>query len=153
MWNSGAKCGARQGKAIHRNSHTLPNSIKLEKLQKEIVLYEPKTALDGNQNATAPSLPVVPPVPRKPIEPDPLVKMFPKNIPHWFVITYTYSVVLIMILLIANVTPDGKLYIHFTAFWSLILYFVLEDDQVLISYSTLYYLHLTISRPQTYWTL
>merc|ERR1719513_274594 len=34
-----------------------------------------------------------------------------------------------MILLIANVTPDGKLYIHFTAFWSLILYFVLEDDQ------------------------
>lgn len=89
----------------------------------------PKTALDGNQNATAPSLPVVPPVPRKLVEPDPLVKMFPKNIPHWFVITYTYSVVLIMILLIANVTPDGKLYIHFTAFWSLILYFVLEDDQ------------------------
>jgi len=89
----------------------------------------PKIALDGNQNATAPTLPVVPPVPRKPVEPDPLVKMFPKNIPHWFVITYTYSVVLIMILLIANVTPDGKLYIHFTAFWSLILYFVLEDDQ------------------------
>jgi len=89
----------------------------------------PKIALDGNQNATAPSLPVIPPAPRKPVEPDPLVKMFPKNIPHWFVITYTYSVVLIMILLIANVTPDGKLYIHFTAFWSLILYFVLEDDQ------------------------
>ena len=91
----------------------------------------PKIALDGNQNATAPTLPVVPPVPRKPVEPDPLVKMFPKNIPHWFVITYTYSVVLIMILLIANVTPDGKLYIHFTAFWSLILYFLLEDDQVM----------------------
>ena len=90
----------------------------------------PKIALDGNQNATAPSLPVAPPVARKPVEPDPLVKMFPKNIPHWFVITYTYSVVLIMILLIANVTPDGKLYIHFTAFWSLILYFLLEDDQV-----------------------
>lgn len=89
----------------------------------------PKLALDGNQNATVPSLPVVPPLPRKPVELDPLVKMFPKNIPHWFVITYTYSVVLIMILLIANVTPDGKLYIHFTAFWSLILYFVLEDDQ------------------------
>jgi len=89
----------------------------------------PKIALDGNQNATAPSLPVIPPVPRKAVEPDPLVKMFPKNIPHWFVITYTYSVVLIMILLIANVTPDGKLYIHFTAFWSLILYFILEDDQ------------------------
>ena len=90
----------------------------------------PKLALDGNQNATTPTLPVIPPTPRKPVEPDPLVKMFPKNIPHWFVITYTYSVVLIMILLIANVTPDGKLYIHFTAFWSLILYFVLEDDQV-----------------------
>eukprot|EP00092_Neocalanus_flemingeri_P023397 GFUD01025368.1.p1 GENE.GFUD01025368.1~~GFUD01025368.1.p1 ORF type:complete len:979 (-),score=266.22 GFUD01025368.1:251-3187(-) len=92
----------------------------------------PKIALDGNQNATAASLPVVPPVTKKPVEPvqpDPLVKLFPKNIPHWFVITYTYSVVLILILLIANVTPDGKLYIHFTAFWSLILYFLLEDDQ------------------------
>ena len=88
-------------------------------------------ALDANSNATEPTLPVVPPPKTsKPIEPDPLVQMFPKNIPHWFVITYTYSVVLIVILLIANSTPDGKLYIHFTAFWSLILYFVLEDEQV-----------------------
>merc|ERR1719220_3146950 len=86
-------------------------------------------ALDANSNATEPTLPVVPSKPLKPIEPDPLVQMFPKNIPHWFVITYTYSVVLIVILLIANSTPDGKLYIHFTAFWSLILYFVLEDEQ------------------------
>ena len=86
--------------------------------------------MDANSNATAPTLPVVPSKPAKPIEPDPLVQMFPKNIPHWFVITYTYSVVLIVILLIANSTPDGKLYIHFTAFWSLILYFVLEDEQV-----------------------
>lgn len=92
----------------------------------------PTLALDGNSNTTTPTLPVVPPAPTKaakPSEPDPLVKMFPKNIPHWFVITYTYSVVLILILLIANSTPDGKLYIHFTAFWSLILYFLLEDDQ------------------------
>ena len=84
-------------------------------------------AMDANGNATAPSLPTVPP---RPVTPDPLVKLFPKNIPDWFMITYTYSVVLIFILLIANVTPDGKLYIHFTAFWSLILYFVLEDEQV-----------------------
>merc|ERR1711973_402865 len=67
--------------------------------------------------------------PARPVTPDPLVKLFPKNIPDWFLITYTYSVVLILILLVANVTPDGKLYIHFTAFWSLILYFVLEDEQ------------------------
>ena len=88
-------------------------------------------ALDANSNTTEPTLPVVPSKPpSKPSEPDPLVQMFPKNIPHWFVITYTYSVVLIVILLIANSTPDGKLYIHFTAFWSLILYFVLEDEQV-----------------------
>merc|ERR1711936_193682 len=86
--------------------------------------------MDANSNATEPTLPIVPPPKTsKPIEPDPLVQMFPKNIPHWFVITYTYSVVLIVILLIANSTPDGKLYIHFTAFWSLILYFVLEDEQ------------------------
>ena len=86
-------------------------------------------ALDANGNTTAPSLPRVPPA-QAPVTPDPLVKLFPKNIPDWFMITYTYSVVLILILLIANVTPDGKLYIHFTAFWSLIIYFVLEDDQV-----------------------
>ena len=94
-------------------------------------------AMDANGNATAPSLPTVPqtPVvqrPARPVTPDPLVKLFPQNIPDWFMITYTYSVVLIFILLIANVTPDGKLYIHFTAFWSLIIYFVLEDEQVLI---------------------
>jgi hypothetical protein len=34
----------------------------------------------------------------------------------------------------ANSTPDGKLYIHFTAFWSLVLYFMLEDDMVKITY-------------------
>ena len=92
----------------------------------------PLVALDANGNATAPSLPTVPAVaaPKEPVAPDPLVKFFPKNIPDWFLITYTYSVVLIFILLIANVTPDGKLYIHFTAFWSLIIYFVLEDEQV-----------------------
>ena len=88
-------------------------------------------ALDANGNTTAPSLPRVPQSQvQAPVTPDPLVKLFPKNIPDWFMITYTYSVVLILILLIANVTPDGKLYIHFTAFWSLIIYFVLEDDQV-----------------------
>ena len=86
-------------------------------------------ALDANSNSTAPTLPTVPKA-SKPVEPDPLVQMFPKNIPHWFVITYTYSVVLIVILLIANSTPDGKLYIHFTAFWSLVIYFTLEDEQV-----------------------
>merc|ERR1719350_1200989 len=85
-------------------------------------------ALDANSNSTAPTLPTVPKA-SKPVEPDPLVQMFPKNIPHWFVITYTYSVVLIVILLIANSTPDGKLYIHFTAFWSLVIYFTLEDEQ------------------------
>merc|ERR1719188_960002 len=71
-------------------------------------------ALDGNQNTMKPTLPTVPQAPkiaRKPVEPDPLVKLFPQNIPHWFVITYTYSVVLMFILLVANVSPDGKLYI------------------------------------------
>jgi hypothetical protein len=33
------------------------------------------------------------------------------------------------ILLISNVTPNGKLYIHFTAFWSMIIYFLLDDNQ------------------------
>lgn len=88
-------------------------------------------AFDGNQNATVPTLPTAPrkSVAKTPSNPDPIVELFPKNIPHWFVITYTYSVVLIMILLIANSTPDGKLYVHFTALWSLVIYFLLEDEQ------------------------
>ena len=108
--------------------------------------------MDANGNATAPSLPTVPP---RPVTPDPLVKLFPKNIPDWFMITYTYSVVLIFILLIANVTPDGKLYIHFTAFWSLILYFVLEDEQVtnLFEYLNLNaFSNMSLFRVQIYWT-
>lgn len=55
--------------------------------------------------------------------------VLPKSLPSWFMITYAYSFVLILILMIANVTPDGKLYIHFTAFWSLVLYLVLDEDQ------------------------
>ncbi len=53
----------------------------------------------------------------------------PRNLPHWFLITYAYSFVLVAILLLANMLPDGgKLYIHFTAFWSLVVYFLLDDD-------------------------
>jgi len=91
-------------------------------------------ALDANQNDTPASLPIAPPPPaaRRPAaqyKPDPLVELFPKNIPTWVVLTYTYSVVLILILLVANSTPDGKLYIHFTALWSIILYFLIDEDQ------------------------
>ena len=101
-------------------------------------------ALDANQNSTPASLPTVPlqPVapglkqrrraPAREYKPDPLVELFPKNIPTWVVLTYTYSVVLILILLVANSTPDGKLYIHFTALWSIILYFIIDEDQVKI---------------------
>ncbi len=47
--------------------------------------------------------------------------------PDWCLITLTYSLVFISILLVSNITPNGKLYIHFTAFWSMILYFVTDD--------------------------
>ncbi len=53
----------------------------------------------------------------------------PANFPYWFVITYTYSIVMILILLLANMIPDGRLYINFTAFWSIIIYILLDDDQ------------------------
>jgi hypothetical protein len=55
--------------------------------------------------------------------------LFPKNFPQWFILTYTYSAVLIAIILISKVTPDGQLYIYFVAFWSLMLYFYLDDEQ------------------------
>ena len=47
--------------------------------------------------------------------------------PDWILITLAYSVVFVLILLMSNITPNGKLYIHFTAFWSMILYFVIDD--------------------------
>ena len=118
-----------------------------------VKLEGPLVAMDGNGNALAPSLPVVPAPPARPASPDPLVQLFPKNIPDWFLITYTYSVVLVAILLIANLTPDGKLYIHFTAFWSLILYFLLEDDQVSASPKCCQYYTLLCRSQPTSWTL
>ena len=53
----------------------------------------------------------------------------PANFPYWFVITYTYSIVMILILLLANMIPDGKLYINFTAFWSIVIYVLLDEDE------------------------
>ena len=47
--------------------------------------------------------------------------------PEWLLITVTYSVVFISIILMSNITPNGKLYIHFTAFWSMVLYFFIDD--------------------------
>ena len=63
---------------------------------------------------------------------------YPRNLPHWIILTGTYSAVFICILLISRSlpTPDGgKLYIHFTAFWSLLLYF-LTDKEVIDYYAT-----------------
>lgn len=54
--------------------------------------------------------------------------LYPTSAPHWLIITLTYSAMFMSILLISNFTPDGKLYIHFTAFWSLLLYYFMEED-------------------------
>ena len=47
--------------------------------------------------------------------------------PDWLLLSTTYSFVLVAVLLIGNSTPDGRLYIYFTAFWSLVLYFFSDD--------------------------
>merc|ERR1711860_22243 len=47
--------------------------------------------------------------------------------PDWLLITLAYSAVFVSILLLSNIMPNGRLYIHFTAFWSLILYFIVDD--------------------------
>jgi len=69
-----------------------------------------------------------------PLRPEILAEMEAKRppkkssvIPDWLIITLTYSVVFITILLLSNITPHGKLYIHFTAFFSMILYFITDD--------------------------
>ena len=67
-----------------------------------------------------------------------MIRGYPRNLPHWIILTGTYSAVFICILLISRSlpTPDGgKLYIHFTAFWSLLLYF-LTDKEVIDYYAT-----------------
>ena len=68
------------------------------------------------------------------MRPETLAEMHAKNppkkssvIPDWLIITLTYSAVFIAILLLSNITPNGKLYIHFTAFFSMILYFITDD--------------------------
>merc|ERR1719510_2471732 len=43
--------------------------------------------------------------------------------PDWLMITCAYSMVFVTIILLSNITPNGKLFIHFTAFWSMVLYF------------------------------
>ena len=122
---------------------TIPRQPQIQPQQPPQHMQPKLMALDANQNDTPASLPTAATAPnvniiqqkRKPpplreYKPDPLVELFPKNIPTWVVLTYTYSVVLILILLVANSTPDGKLYIHFTALWSIILYFIIDEDQV-----------------------
>ena len=59
------------------------------------------------------------------ILPPKMSSFIPTKIPDWLIIMTVYSMVIVSILLISNVTPNGKLYIHFTAFWSMIIYFVL----------------------------
>jgi len=46
----------------------------------------------------------------------------------WVILTATYSAVILAILLIGNITPEGRLYIYFTAIWSTLLYFLTEDS-------------------------
>ena len=41
-------------------------------------------------------------------------------------ITCAYSMVFVTIILLSNITPNGKLFIHFTAFWSMVLYFSID---------------------------
>jgi len=57
-----------------------------------------------------------------------VTSVVPSKIPDWLIILTVYSLVIVGILLISNVTPNGKLYIHFTAFWSMIIYFLLDDN-------------------------
>ena len=59
------------------------------------------------------------------------IRGYPKNLPHLIILTGTYSAVFICILLISRSLPTqeaGKLYIHFTAFWSLLLYFLTDRE-------------------------
>ena len=46
--------------------------------------------------------------------------------PDWLMITCAYSMVFVTIILLSNITPNGKLFIHFTAFWSMVLYFSID---------------------------
>jgi hypothetical protein len=62
------------------------------------------------------------------ILPPKMSSFVPTKVPDWLIIMTVYSMVIVSILLISNVTPNGKLYIHFTAFWSMIIYFLLVQN-------------------------
>ena len=51
--------------------------------------------------------------------------------PDWLMMIAAYAMVFVTILLLSEITPNGKLFIHFTAFWSMVLYFSIDktDDQ------------------------
>jgi hypothetical protein len=68
------------------------------------------------------------------ILPPKMSSFVPTKVPDWLIIMTVYSMVIVSILLISNVTPNGKLYIHFTAFWSMIIYFLLVQNQFLLKF-------------------
>ena len=87
-----------------------------------------------------PMVPVKPAFEPKPIEPS-INPIRPENrptyihvrssYPDWLMMIAAYAMVFVTILLLSEITPNGKLFIHFTAFWSMVLYFSIDktDDQ------------------------
>ena len=85
-----------------------------------------QNALNNNIKGGSPSLQRLP-------EPEKTYvgNRYPANLQHWVILTGTYSAVFMCILLISLSLPSaeaGKLYIQFTAFWSLLLYFLTDLD-------------------------
>lgn len=138
-----ALTNSRPGSMTKLNKEITPIEMPPKKsieipLKKPIVISAASMAVDKSHFAARQIEPSIDPVKHKP-EKSRQVAIdggtrtaqpffyLPQNYPDWFVITLAYSAVFISILLISNVSPNGKLYIHFTAFWSMILYFLMDD--------------------------
>ena len=87
-----------------------------------------------------PMAPTKPAFEPKPIEPS-INPIRPENrptyihvrssYPDWLMMIAAYAMVFVTIILLSEITPNGKLFIHFTAFWSMVLYFSIDktDDK------------------------
>jgi len=121
---------------------SLRRSLSTERPVEMWALEQQRQHTEGTANATMATTDIVKPFTPGPIRvnPDPTQPppnadeephfrlVMPRSLPSWFLITYTYSLVLVLILLVSNVVPDGKLYVHFVAFWSIVLYVLLDEE-------------------------
>jgi hypothetical protein len=142
MMNSNQINPERPGLAMMNNIQAIPDrpgSAMINHIQVNVPSPQPlvikrqlTASMEDKRFVASPIEPTINPVRPVDLEHDdylynPGPNMVRTSYPDWLMITVAYSAVFIGILLLSNITPNGKLYIHFTAFFSMVLYFLMDD--------------------------